>query len=56
LATGPKFSGDAQEREGEPQQKIHVGGNALAAEAQLEGEEFPKHSHDANLGNLVPAA
>ena len=47
LPTGPKLSeAIAEEREGEPAQKVDVGGNALRAELQLEGEELPEHGHE----------
>ena len=37
------LGGNAEERKSQPRHKVNVGGDALNPEAQLEGEEFPKH-------------
>jgi hypothetical protein len=47
---GPKLiAGDAEELEGEPEQEVDVGGDALGAELELEGEELPELGHAAGL-------
>ena len=43
------FGCDAEEREREPEQEVNVGGDALDAELELEGEELPKHGHSGVL-------
>ena len=39
------FDGDVEERKREPERKVDVGGEALEAELELEGEEFPEQCH-----------
>src|SRR5580704_12280342 len=48
------FRRDGEKGEGDPDQKIDVGGNTLGSEANLKCEEFPEHGHrNIPYGSLV---